>query len=175
MDMSLMKLWERMEDSDSQLALKLYGALWKEMQQTLIVQRSLSDSQQGNGPVVTKNWILPTTRFNLGTHIPLVAQMIKNLPIMQETWVWSLGWEDPLKKGMATHSSIFALRIILWTEEPGRLQSMGWQRDRHSLVTNTLLSGWKLGANWHLDFSFVYPELRAQSLCLTFNHRNHNK
>ena len=55
MDMSLMKLWERMEDSDSQLALKLYGALWKEMQQTLIVQRSLSDSQQGNGPVVTKN------------------------------------------------------------------------------------------------------------------------
>ena len=45
---------------------------------------------------------------------------------MQETWVWSLGWEDPLKKGMATHSSIFAWRIP-WTEEPGRLQFIASQ------------------------------------------------
>ena len=52
----------------------------------------------------------------------LVTQMVKNLPAMQETWVRSLGWEDPLEKGMATHSSIFAWRIP-WTEEPGRLQS----------------------------------------------------
>ena len=52
---------------------------------------------------------------------------LKNLPAMQETWVQSLGWEDHLEKGTATHSSILAWRI-LWTEEPGRLQSMGLQR-----------------------------------------------
>ena len=52
--------------------------------------------------------------------------MVKNLPAMQETWVPSLGWEDPLKKGMATHRSILAWRIP-WTEEPGRPQSMGLQ------------------------------------------------
>ena len=53
----------------------------------------------------------------------LMAQMVKNLPTMQETWVQSLGWEDPLEKGKATHSSILALRIS-WTEEYCRLQSM---------------------------------------------------
>ena len=57
----------------------------------------------------------------------LVAQRIKRLPAMQETWVWSLGWGDPLEKEMATHSSILAWRIP-WTEEPGKLQSMGLQR-----------------------------------------------
>ena len=60
----------------------------------------------------------------------LVAQMVKNLPTMRETWVQSLSWEDPLKKGMATHSSILAWRIP-WTDEPGRLQSMGSQRVGH--------------------------------------------
>ena len=50
----------------------------------------------------------------------LVAQMIKNLPAMQETWVPSLGWNDPLEKGMATHSSILAWGIP-WIEEPGGL------------------------------------------------------
>ena len=53
-----------------------------------------------------------------------VAQMVKNLPAIQETWVRSLGWEDPLQKRMATHSSILAWKIP-WTEEPRRLQSMG--------------------------------------------------
>ena len=57
----------------------------------------------------------------------LVAQMLKNLPAMQETQVGSLDWEDPLKKGMATHSSILAWRIP-WAEEPGGLQSLGSQR-----------------------------------------------
>ena len=56
----------------------------------------------------------------------LVAQQVMNLPAMQETWVQSLGWKDPLEKEMATHFSILAWRI-LWTEEPGRLQSMGSQ------------------------------------------------
>ena len=58
------------------------------------------------------------------------AQMVKNLPAMQEIWVPSLNREDPLEKGMATHSSILAWRIP-WTEEPGGLQSMGLQRNRH--------------------------------------------
>ena len=53
----------------------------------------------------------------------LVAQLVKNLPAMWETWVQSVGWEDPLEKGKATHSSILAWRIP-WTEEPGGLQSM---------------------------------------------------
>ena len=57
---------------------------------------------------------------------PLVAQMVKNPPVMQETRIWSLGQEDPLEKEMATHSSIPA-KIIPQTEEPGRLQSMGLQ------------------------------------------------
>ena len=54
----------------------------------------------------------------------LVVQMVKNLPAVRETWVQSLGQEDPLEKGMTTHSSILAWRIP-WTEEPGRLQCMG--------------------------------------------------
>ena len=53
--------------------------------------------------------------------------MVKNPPAMRETWVQSLGWEDPLEKGKATHSSILAWRIP-WTEEPGGLQSMGSKR-----------------------------------------------
>ena len=60
-----------------------------------------------------------------------MAQLVKNLPAMQDTWVQSLGQEDPLKEGMATYSSILAWRIS-WTEEPGRLQSMGLQRIGHN-------------------------------------------
>ena len=60
--------------------------------------------------------------------------MVKNPPANQETQVCSLGWEDPLEEGMATHSSILAWRIP-WTEEPGGLQSMGSQRVRHDFVT----------------------------------------
>ena len=65
----------------------------------------------------------------------LVAQMIKKLPSMLETWVWSLGQEDPLQKGMVSHSSILAWGIP-WTEEPGGLQSMESQRVGHDWVTN---------------------------------------
>ena len=53
----------------------------------------------------------------------LIAQLVKTLPAMQETWVRSLGWDDPLEKEMVTYSSILAWRIP-WTEEPGGLQSM---------------------------------------------------
>ena len=60
-----------------------------------------------------------------------MAQMVKRLPTMQETWVQSLGQEDLLEKEMATHSSILAWKIPR-TEKPGRLQSTGWQRVGHN-------------------------------------------
>ena len=60
--------------------------------------------------------------------------MVKSLPAMQETWVQSLGWEDPLEKEMATHSSILAWKIP-WTEQPGGLRSTGSQRVGHNFTT----------------------------------------
>ena len=68
--------------------------------------------------------------YHLSQDFP-VAQTVKNLPVMQETWVLSLGWEIPLEKGMAIHSSILAWRIP-WTEEPDGLQSMGSQIVGHN-------------------------------------------
>ena len=65
------------------------------------------------------------------TWASLVAQLVRNLPVMQETWVQSLIQEDPLEKEMATHSNALAWKIP-WMEEPGRLQSMGSQRVRHN-------------------------------------------
>ena len=65
--------------------------------------------------------------------------MVKNSPAMWETWVWSLGWEDPLEKEMAMQSSTLAWRIP-WTEEPGRLQFKGSERVRHNWATFTFLS-----------------------------------
>ena len=65
-----------------------------------------------------------------------MAQIVKNLPAMQETWILSLGQEDPPEKGMVTHSSILAWRIP-WIEESGGPQSMGSQRVRHNWVTHT--------------------------------------
>ena len=75
----------------------------------------------------------------------LVVQRLKRLPAMWETWVWSLGWEDPLEKEMTTHSSILARRIP-WMEKPGGLQSRGSQRVGHDWVTSLSLSLWG-GAN----------------------------
>ena len=63
-------------------------------------------------------------------YIYMVAQMVKNLPEMEDTWVQLLGWEDPLEKEMAPHSIILAWKIP-WTEEPGGLQPMGLQRVKH--------------------------------------------
>ena len=88
--------------------------------------------------------------FTLSWWASLMAQTVRNLPVMQETQVRSLGQEDPLEKGMATHSSIFAWRIPR-TEEPGGLQSLGWQWVRHdwrintsALLTLTFSEYWKL-------------------------------
>ena len=77
---------------------------------------------EGNGNPLQYSWA------------SLVAQLVKNLPAMQKTWVQSLSWEDPLEKEMATYSSILAWEIP-WTEEPGGLQSMGLQIVRHDLLT----------------------------------------
>ena len=77
-----------------------------------------------------------------------MAQMVKNLPAVQKTWVQSLVWEDLLEKEMATHSSILAWRIP-WTEEPGRLQSMGCKESdttEYSIV--------------YIFSHFFYPTLR---------------
>ena len=69
--------------------------------------------------------------------------MIKNPPVVLETWVRSLGWEDPLEKGMATHSSVLAWRVP-WTEEPDGLQSIGLKRvntpDTHIIGLTTILT-----------------------------------
>ena len=68
-----------------------------------------------------------------------MAQRLKRLPAMRETWARSPSWEDPLEKEMATHSSILAWRIP-WMEEPGGLQSMGLQRVGHDWATSLSLS-----------------------------------
>ena len=94
----------------------------------------------------------------------LVAQMVKNLPSIQETRVRSLCWEDPLEKNMVTHSSLHAWRIP-WTEEPGGLQSMESQRVGHDSATNiymlqhyylSLIVWWQL--KWHI-FKEEIPDL----------------
>ena len=71
--------------------------------------------------------------------VSLGAQTVKHLPAMEETRVQSLGQEDPLEEGMATHASVLAWRIP-WTEEPDGLQSMGSQRVKHDWVTNSFTS-----------------------------------
>ena len=80
----------------------------------------------------------------------LVAQRVKRLPAMWETWVQSLGGEDPLEKEMANHSSILAWKIP-WTEKPGRLQTMGSQRVRHDWVTSLSFT--------LVDFYLVYRKV----------------
>ena len=87
----------------------------------------------------------------------LEAQRLKRLPPMQATWVWSLGWEDPLEKEMATHASILAWRIP-WTEELGRLQSTGSQRVGHD---------WAISLSFHFSiFHCIYvAELLYPFIC----------
>ena len=91
----------------------------------------------------------------------LVAQAVKNLPAMQETWTQSLGREDPLEKGMTIHSSILARRIT-WTEEPGGLQLVGLQRVKHDRAANT-----------HINNIFTASNLKDTKV-YTMNHPFHN-
>ena len=93
-----------------------------------------------------------------------MAQWVKNLPAMQETWVWSLGWEDPLEEDIATHSSILAWRIP-WTEEPGGLQSMWSQRVGHNWSAWAHVQAWKFNLTMYiLRFRYVFSH---SGLCLS--------
>ena len=90
----------------------------------------------------------PVTHLQSKNRTSLVAQKVKNLPAIQETWVWSLGWEDLLEKRMVIHSSILAWRIP-WTEGPCGLQAMGSQRVRHNWETNTFTFTLRLDEGEH--------------------------
>ena len=91
---------------------------------------SPGSTQGSQGPGITPGHLLIDVPLHSCREASLVTQMVKNPLAMQETRVRSLGWEDPLEKGMATHSSILAWEILC-TEEPGGLQSMGSQRVEH--------------------------------------------
>ena len=107
----------------------------------------------------------------------LVVLLVKNPSVMWETWVRSQGWEDPLEKRRATHSSILAWRIP-WTEEPGRLQSMGSQRVGHNWVTFTFTFSYYLVRTpsarvaWVVVVGFVCAQVISLSLhfILNFSH-----
>ena len=94
--------------------------------------------------------------FYLMTGASLVAQRVKGLPAIQETWVWSLAWKDPLEKGIDIHSSILEWRIP-WTEEPGRLQSrelesqMQLSNYHYLMINNNYLKNYKVS-----DFKRFY-------------------
>ena len=98
-----------------------------------------------------------STNF-ISSWVALVAQKVKHLPAVQETWVRSLGQRDPLEKEMATHSSTLVWKIP-WTEEPGRLQFMGSQRVSHD---------WATSLPFHLSYVWCsfYSSLRSQRLHL---------
>ena len=90
----------------------------------------------------------------------LVAQRVKHLPAMRETWVWSLGWENSLEKEMATHSRFFAWRIP-WTEKPGSLQSMGSQsRTRLSDFTHS----WNLFAHCVKKVTLLFQNMSPMKM-----------
>ena len=121
-----------------------------------------------------------------------VAQMVKHLPAMREAWVWSLGLEDPLEKELSTHSSIFAWKIP-WTEEPGRLQSIGLQNSCIWLSNYTrmtticvcacytfinwwteMLFQWNILYNWVLLFvSYIYIYTLYTSVCMYIHMQTH--
>ena len=97
-------------------------------------EKKLQSTSQSQTHTKKRLWSLVVVCFQ-SDWTSLMAQMVKRLPTMQETWVQFLSWKDLLEKKMATHSSILAWKIP-WTEEPGRLQSMGSQRVRHDWETS---------------------------------------
>ena len=101
----------------------------------------------------------------------LVAQMVKNLPALQETWVWSLGQEDLLEKEMATHSSILAWRIP-WTEEACRRHSVELQKVRHDWLTKHSTAQQNLGPDPNfLDSKFSKLTITSYSTQVSHGHQ----
>ena len=101
-----------------------------------------------------------------------MTQTVKNLPAMQQTQLWSLGWEDPLEKGMATYSSILTWEIP-WTEEPGRLKSLGWPRFNYDWVIRHSGKKKKALLWWYMGICLVFlirnlTKERPRSFSLTF-------
>ena len=109
-------------------------------------------------PVPSINWFwnkqkdishigkIPWKRWHLRYALKMMAQTVRSLPVMQETWVWCLGQEDPWEKGMDTHFSILVWRIP-WTEEPGRLQSVGVRKSLTRL-SDYITSSWRLAGRY---------------------------
>ena len=135
----------------------LLRTLWSEVQSSVHpaqcrIRRRCSE---GSGEL---SWIKLKTQ----SCASLVAQTGEHLPAMQETWIWSLGREDPLEKRRATHSSILAWRIP-WTEEPGGLQSMGSQRVGRdwACTQNTKLK--HVGNCTRAEKAFVYASTPAET------------
>ena len=119
---------------------------------TLILLYSLLQPSQSNW-----NFDILLTTFSIGAS--LVAQTVKCLSAMPETWVQFLGWGDPLEKEMAIHSSTLAWKIP-WTEEPDRLQSMGSQRVGHNWATSLSLSPSQSNRIVYL----IYPKHKLPSI-----------
>ena len=106
----------------------------RSLRTALSVVETLRKSRGNSRLVTTWIWTLCYLLCDNVLVASLVAQIVKNLPALWETWVWSLGWEIPLEQSMANHSSILPWRIP-WTEEPGGLKSMGLQRVRYNWAT----------------------------------------
>ena len=118
------------------------------------VQLFCLPSLEGYSPWVTKNWTFTFILNFPDGWASLMAQMVKNLPAVGETQVWSLDWEDPLEKGLATHASILAWRIS-WTLETGGLQAMELQWVKYDCVTNT--------HTWTFTYIYIYIHIYTQN------------
>ena len=97
--------------------------------------------------------------------LPWWLRELKCLPAMRETWVWSLGWEDPLEKETATNSSILA-RKIPWTEKPGGLQSMGSQRVGHDWAASLNFTLWPRENLWSSLRYILSSSSKQYRLCM---------
>ena len=124
---------------------------------------------EGPGTIlwVLRHFLSLISRLLVAILVFPVTQMVKNLPMMQETWVRYLGQKDPLEKGLTIQSSILAWRIP-WKEEPGRPQSMWSQRVRHDWVTNTATtSGYTIRLKTSRGHSFCPFWCLCQKLSLS--------
>ena len=116
--------------SRSQVMGQVFNARKSEINRRLLISNLAEHSVKTFSNILNSCYFSQLLKTYTKCGASFVAQLVKNLLAMQETWVQFLGQEEPLEKGMATYSSILAGKIP-WTEEPGGLQSMGLQRVRH--------------------------------------------